>query len=99
MPTIACSTRAVASSDHNGVALVAKHYLTAGEATETIHETKCKLPHGVDILASSTVSFVLSGTVGRQKLAPSDLCNSELLKCFHEFIGTASIFIGLIYAY
>ncbi|KAL1707575.1 hypothetical protein EV121DRAFT_288450 [Schizophyllum commune] len=63
MPTIACSTRAVASSDHNGVALAARHYLTAAEATETIHDTKCKLPSIVDILASSTVTLVLHGSL------------------------------------
>ncbi|KAL1677779.1 hypothetical protein EV122DRAFT_278765 [Schizophyllum commune] len=66
MPTIACSTRAVASSDHNGVALAARHYLTAGEATEPTHDTKCKLPSGVDILASSTVSLVLHGSHAAQ---------------------------------
>ena len=99
MPTIACSTRAVASSDYNAVALAARHYLTAGEATETIHDTKCKLPSGVDILASSTVTLVLHGSVGRQKILPSDLSKSELLRCFHEFIDTASIFFSYLYAH
>ncbi|KAI5896469.1 uncharacterized protein SCHCODRAFT_02532425, partial [Schizophyllum commune H4-8] len=88
-------TRVVASSDHNGVALVARHYLTAGDATETVHDVKCKLPDGVDVLASSTVSLVLYGSVGRQKISSSDLCNSELVKCFHEFIGTHAAQLGL----
>ena len=78
MPTISYRSRLRAVSDHCGVSLNVRHRLVVGEPSDRLHSTaKTRFPKDVDVLLTSNLTIVISGSFDGHELSATDIATSS----------------------